>query len=767
METIYIVILSVLVGLSVVGLVVGVSNDAVNFLTSAFGSKVAALKTIFIVASIGILVGTIFSSGMMEIPRSGIFRPQYFHFNEVMYIFMAVILANILLLDFFNTLGLPTSTSVAIVFELLGAAAFIAFVKIYNGQPGPTAILDYLNTSKVLEIIVAILLSVAIAFSLGAAVQYISRLIFTFEYEKKLKIFGALFGGGSLAALTYFIFVNGLSSISLITAETRELITGNALIVLIILAVFWTLVSQFIISVFKADILKVIILTGTFALALAFAANDLVNFIGVPMAAGDAFSIWFSAYKTTGVAPTDFLMVGLADPPSGVSMVYMFIAGILMVITLWTSKKARTVVETSVNLSRQGDGKENFEPNNLARILVRYALIIINAFTVILPPRTRKKIEAKFQKPDSMLNDKRIDIPAFDKIRASVNLVVAAILISLGTNLQLPLSTTYVTFMVAMGTSLSDRAWDRESAVYRVTGVLKVIGGWLITAFAASAGAAVFAALIWFGGFTAILVLSAIAVFMVGRSTVLHSRKILQEKQNVKFNTQELVSIQEFTGEISENITSVVKGINRRYGKVVDHLGYYDLAKLKKDTKKLQNIEEEVEQLTDNVFFFIKNLEENSVEANRFYILFLDHLENMVESIGEITRTSYNHVNNNLKNLKFNQIRDLKGMGREMTFLFEEIIDIFENQSFDKIDRVIESKSFLLDDVSELIQKQIRRIRTSESSRKNTKLYFGLLLETKDLINSAIGLLNLYKDFHTSSHGRPLRTSANLHARRF
>lgn len=744
MEAIYITMLTLLVGLSVAGLVVGVSNDAVNFLTSAFGSKAASLRTIFTVASVGVLIGAVFSTGMMEVPRNGIFNPEMYFFNEVMLIFLAVTLANIVLFDIFNSLGLPTSTSVAIVFELLGAAALIAFIKNWDNGVSYSVVVEYLNTSKVLQIIVGILLSVVLAFTLGALIQYLSRLVFTFKYERKIKYVGGVFGGISLTALSYFILIKGLSGLSFVSDDFIQYIRDNMILVIAMLIVFWSLVSQLVMSVFKKDILTLIILVGTFALALAFAGNDLVNFIGVPLAAKDSFELWYSS----GVAPDEFVMSGLNDDPSGASVIYLAIAGAIMVSTLWFSKKARIVIETGVNLSRQGEGKEKFEPNNFARLIVRNSLIAIEAVSSLLPKRMRVRISKKFETEEPLIDEKRIDAPAFDSVRASVNLVVSAILISIGTSYKLPLSTTYVTFMVAMGTSLSDRAWDRESAVYRVTGVLNVIGGWFATALIAFIGAAIFAGIMWFGGIIASVLLSALAVFMMIRSTLQHAKKTKAQEKVQKFNQQDIVTINEITLKISDNISSVLKRINKRYGKVIEHLGYHDLTKLKKDTKKLEKIESRVDELNDNVFNFIRTLDDDSVEASKFYILFLDYLENMSSSIGEITRASYDHVHNNHKNLKFNQIRDLKQMDREMDLLFKETIEIFDTHSFENIDQIIVKKSHLSDDISSLIQKQIKRIRTTKSSRKNTKLYFSLLLDTKDLINSTIDLLKLFQDFY-------------------
>ena len=747
MENIYIVMLVVLFALAITDLVVGVSNDAVNFLNSAIGSKAISLRTIMIVASLGVAVGAIFSSGLMEIARKGIFMPSQFYFDEIMIIFMAVMITDVLLLDFFNSLGLPTSTTVSIVFELLGAAVSIAVIKLYTQEESLSLLSEYINTAKATEIVLGILLSVVVAFTIGAVVQYISRLVFTFQYEKKLKYFGAIFGGASMASISYFIFIKGMKSITFLSSDLKDYVNEHTWLIILISFVFWSLVSQLLMSVFKTNILKAIIVIGTFALALAFAGNDLVNFIGVPIAAWQSFGLWQTAYETSGVLPSEFAMNGLAGSVQTPEFL-LIIAGGVMVLTLWLSSKARAVVDTGVNLARQGDGAERFEPNSLARILVRYSVVASNVVTSILPGRVKNKIESKFEKPNSALADRRVDAPAFDTVRASVNLVVASILISIGTNLKLPLSTTYVTFMVAMGTSLADRAWDRESAVYRVAGVVNVVGGWFVTAGVAFLAAAIFAAIIWYGGNIALAILVVLAAVLIIRSAIIHSKKVKEEKSKKRFNRHDIITINEITIETSQNISSVINGINKRYSKTVDHLGYHDLSKLRKDTKKLNNLEDEVDELKDNVFYFIKSLEDNSVGASKFYILFLDILQDMVQSIGQITRSSYRHVNNNHKNLKFNQIRDLKSIDREMQVLFDEIIETFDNHSFSRIDQILNDKQALVDKVSGLIQKQIERIRTSETSPKNTKLYFGLLLETKDLVTSTMSLLQLFKEYY-------------------
>ncbi|MCM8568816.1 inorganic phosphate transporter [Gramella jeungdoensis] len=751
MEDIYIVMLVALFALAITDLVVGVSNDAINFLNSAIGSKAVSMRTIMIVASLGVAVGAIFSSGLMEVARKGIFIPGEFYFEEIMIIFMAVMLTDVLLLDFFNSLGLPTSTTVSIVFELLGAAVCMAAIKIYTQTDGDlSALTGYINTAKATEIIVGILMAVVIAFIVGAIVQYISRLVFSFQFEKKIKYVGAVFGGLSLTAILYFILIKGMKSVPYISDAMIEYVNTNTWVIVLIGFVIFTGISQFIMSVMKFNILRTIIIIGTFALALAFAGNDLVNFIGVPIAAWQSFELWQTANEANGAMPSEFLMNGLAGSVP-TPEILLIGAGGVMVITLWFSSKARSVVDTGINLARQGEGVERFEPNWLSRGIVRYSIIFGNAFTTILPHRIKSKIETKFNKPSSHLRSKRIDAPAFDMVRASVNLVVASILISIGTNMKLPLSTTYVTFMVAMGTSLADRAWDRESAVYRVAGVLNVVGGWFVTAMVAFTAAAIFAAIIFYGGTIALVVLILLALTVVVRSGILHSRKTREEKRKKRFKKSDLITINEITSETSENISNVIGGINKMYSKTVDHLGYYDLGKLKKSYKKIEKLEAEVDELKDNIFYFIKSLDENSVEASKFYILTLDYLQDMVQSIGFITRNSYNHVHNNHKNLKFNQIRDLKKVDDKMQILFDEITETFDKHEFGNINDLLSEKQELLDYVSELIQKQITRIRTSESSPKNTKLYFGILLETKDLIGSTMNLLQLFQEFYNEA----------------
>lgn len=743
MEQIYVIMLVVLGILAVLDLVVGVSNDAVNFLNSAIGSKAVSFRTIMIVASLGVAVGALFSSGMMEIARSGIFVPSMFTFNDVMIIFLAVMITDILLLDVFNSMGLPTSTTVSIIFELLGAAVCLGLYHIYISEDSTQSLGSYINTKKASEIVFSILLSVGLSFGLGSLVQYISRLIFTFHYEKRLKYIGALFGGIAITSITFFILIKGLKGVSFIDKETYAWIQENQLTIIGINFAFFTLLSQVLMSVFKVNILRVIIIIGTFALALAFAGNDLVNFIGVPIAAFNSYEI----FASSGVSGDQLMMGALADENIVAPFYFLALAGLVMVITLWTSKKAKTVIETEMSLSRQNDGVEKFTPNSLSRFVVRIGVYFGQAINYFLPNSVQIKIDKKFEKPE-VKGKKRKDEPAFDMVRASVNLMIASILISIGTSLKLPLSTTYVTFMVAMGSSFADRAWDRESAVYRVAGVFNVIGGWFVTALVAFLGAFIMTFILKIGEVFAFIGLIVLMAIFLYRSSRRHSKKQKEADELVKLKREDIVTINEIINESSMQISRVIGTTNKVYSDVIDNLGLQDLAKLKENKKALKKLEKEVDELKSNVYYFIKNLDETSVEASKFYIMILGYLQDMIQSLAFITQSSYAHINNNHKQLKFNQIRDLKSIDNDVQKLFNNIETIFENKNFEKLSEVLKEKAFILENVSSLIQKQITRIRTVETSPKNSKLYFALLLETNDLIKATMNLLELFQEFN-------------------
>ncbi|NGY36647.1 inorganic phosphate transporter [Flavobacterium sp. XN-5] len=743
MDQIYVIMLLVLGVLAVIDLMVGVSNDAVNFLNSAIGSKAVSFKTTMIVASLGVLVGALFSSGMMEIARSGIFVPSMFSFNDVMIIFLAVMISDILLLDVFNSLGLPTSTTVSIIFELLGAAVCLALYKIYTSDETLDHLGMYINTKKASAIVYSILLSVILSFALGSFIQYISRLIFTFHYEKKLKYFGAIFGGVAISAITFFILIKGLKGVSFISAAQFEWIDKNQFVILGVNFVLFTLLSQLLISYFKVNILRVIILIGTFALALAFAGNDLVNFIGVPIAAYNSYQI----FQGSGISGDEFMMGALANDDIVAPFYFLLFAGVVMVITLWTSKKAKSVIETGVNLSRQGEGDEKFTPNTASRFIVRFGVSLGQVINVFLPKKLQIKIDSRFINVEKS-KKKSADEPAFDMVRASVNLMVASILISIGTSLKLPLSTTYVTFMVAMGTSFADRAWDRESAVYRIAGVFKVIGGWFFTAIIAFFLAVIMAYILKVGEVFAFFGLIIMLGIMLYKSSRKHKEKVKNEEEVKSLRREDIGTVKDMITESSAQISKVFRKTSALYSNLVDNLGLEDLAKLKENKKDQKKLEKEIDELKNNVFYLIKNLDDNSVEASKFYILILGYLQDMVQSIDFITSNSYSHVNNNHKKLKFNQIKGLKIIDTQLQQLLHSLEESFKNEDFNTIDHILNDKQVLLDTVSELITKQIKTIRTTETSPKNSKLYFALLLEVNDLVKSITNLLELFKEFN-------------------
>ena len=755
MDNFYLIMVIALGALAIADLVVGVSNDAVNFLNSAMGSKAISFRTIMIVASIGIALGAIFSSGMMEVARSGIFNPGEFYFDEIMYIFMAVMITDILLLDFFNTLGLPTSTTVSIVFELLGAAVAMAIIKIMVDGGSLVQVIDYINTAKAIEIIGGILLSVVIAFTIGAMVQWVSRLLLSYNFQKKALWVGALFGGVALTSIFYFIFMKGIGgtpfasmSFDIIGGVTiKNFLENQVMAITLISFVFWSLLSYLLMAFARTNIYKVVIGVGTFALALAFAGNDLVNFIGVPIAAYQSYEAW----AVSGSAATEFNM-GILATKVPTPTLMLFLSGLVMVITLWLSKKARFVADTEINLAREGEAKERFEPHFLSRFIVRFSMMVGTYSATVFPLSIREKIARRFQKPTvQLLKGKTLELPAFDMVRAAVNLMVAGILISVATSYKLPLSTTYVTFMVAMGTSLADRAWGAESAVYRVAGVLNVIGGWFMTAIIAFIAAGIILTLISFGKGAAIAILLFAAVLILARNYISYRRKSREIKAVDSLRRAESSSIQGVIVESAENISNVIKRTNKIYTNSINGLAKHDLDQLKKNKKQVAKLSAEVEDLRDSIFYFIKNLDEGSVGASNFYISVLAYLTDMTQSLEYIGKVSHKHVHNNHKKLKYNQIKELKELDLKLNEILDHTKSAFDKRSFQAIGAILGGKQELFDMVSQKIEKQVKRTRSEESSPKNTTLYFSILLETKDLLTATMNLLELYYEAHDKS----------------
>ena len=746
---VYFIMIVALAFLAIGDLVVGVSNDAVNFLNSALGSKAISVRKIMILASLGVLVGSVFSSGMMEVARKGIFNPEMLLFSEIMIIFMAVMITDILLLDFFNTLGLPTSTTVSIVFELLGAAVAVSLIKISGLGSEFGDLVNYINVEKASQIILGILLSVFIAFSIGALVQFIARTLLSYNYEQKSKWVGSVFGGVALTSISYFILMKGIKGTSF-AKESYDLLDGATIssfletevfMISLVSFVLLSLISYILIFSFRVNIYKLIIGVGTFSLALAFAGNDLVNFIGVPIAAWQSYEAWVAS----GVPANMFSMEVLSSKVPTPNLL-LFLAGMVMVLTLWISSKAKKVTKTEIDLARQRDTKERFQPNFISRGMVRFSYNLANYTSLIVPKKLREKINAQFEVPVvEMSSNKAVELPAFDMIRASVNMMVAAILISIATSFKLPLSTTYVTFMVAMGTSLSDRAWGSESAVYRVAGVLNVIGGWFFTAFIAFTAAGVIAFLIHLGGPTAIAILIFTALLILGRNYVSHRKELEEEKNSEALTKAESKSIQGVIDESSSNMSKASKKIKKIYSQSIQGLAKGDLSALKKNRKAVSKYSEEVDDLRNDLFYFIKNLDEETIKgASNFYINVLAYMQDIAESLQYISKITYKHINNNHTGLTFNQIRELQEIDSELNNLYNEIQFIFSYENLKELNKVIDKKQELYSSLKEKIDIQIARTKKDESSPKNTTLYFSILIESKDLVEKTMNLLEMY-----------------------
>lgn len=750
MDNIYFILVSILAVLAIGDLIVGVSNDAVNFLNSAVGSKAIPFKTIMILASLGVACGALFSSGLMEVARKGIFNPGEFYFDEIILIFTAVMLTDILLLDFFNTLGMPTSTTVSIVFTLLGAAVFMSIIKISETSGDFSEIVNYINTAKAIQIISGILLSVVVALTIGAIVQWFSRLFLTYKFEEKAIWVSALFGGIALSAITYFILMKGIKGTPFANikydllggVKIKDLLEQEVFKVVLANFLVWIGVSFVLIKFLKANIYKIIIGIGTFALALAFAGNDLVNFIGVPIAAYQSYEAWV----ISGVTATEFSM-GVLSSKVATPTVLLVISGGIMVLTLWISTKAKKVMKTELDLSDQNSIKERFQPNFISKGIVKSFQLVGSGFNALLPSSLKEKIEIQFSDADLVLknqNDK--DAPSFDMLRACINLVVASILISIATSYKLPLSTTYVTFMVAMGTSLADRAWKRDSAVYRVAGVLSVIGGWFLTAFAAFIVSGIIVTIIYLGGPQAIAIILFIILLIIGKNYLKHKNENSDLIDLDGLVKSESNSIKGVMDESTKNVIKVFKRVDKIYAILSEGLAKHDKKILKKARKNINRLTEDVENLRENIFYFIKNLEESSLSASNFYIVILSLIQDITDDLEYIVKKSCKHVNNDHSKLKLSQVRDLQNVYELTEAVFHEAMEAYNNNSEAKINLVLENRKDILKQLDEKINNQIALTRNEETSPKNTTLYFNILLKSKDLYLHKLSIMETFLD---------------------
>ena len=743
MESIYLGIVIFLFLLAIFDLTVGVSNDAVNFLNSAIGAKAASFKTIILIAAVGIFCGATMSNGMMEIARHGIFRPEAFHFNELMCIFLAVMVTDVVLLDIFNTLGMPTSTTVSMVFELLGGTFALAMLKIAAG-PESLTFAELLNTEKALTVILGIFLSVAIAFFFGTLVQYLSRIIFTFNYTTKLKWTIGLFGGIAVMAIIYFMLIKGIKDASFMTDAHKLWVKDNTLTIVGGCFVFFTVLMQ-ILHWCKVNVFKVIVLLGTFALAMAFAGNDLVNFVGVPLAGFSSYTDFMA--NGNGVA-NDYLM-GALNEPAKTPFIFLFFSGVIMVISLITSKKAQNVIKTSVDLSRQDDGNEMFGSSAIARSLVRSMTTLGNNISKIIPEKVKVWLDSRFNKDEAILANGA----AFDLVRASVNLVLAGLLIALGTSLKLPLSTTYVAFMVAMGSSLADRAWGRESAVFRVTGVLSVIGGWFITAGAAFIICFFVTMIMYFGGMTAMVIMIGVAAFILIRSNNKYRKKMKSEKQDDVF--QQMLSSKDkavvwnlLRQHVRENLVKVLDFAANTYGQMTDGFIREDLKSLRKAVSSTNDEKDILKKIRRKETLGMRRIDRNvAIEKNTWFHLGSNSSEQMMYCLKRMCEPCKEHVDNNFNPLpaecaeEFVPIRDM------LKSLLERTKDIIDKGNYEEADLVLAEGEELKTCLSRLHKMRIERMQEENSSVKLSLVYLNLLQESQELVSIMRHMLRASRKF--------------------
>lgn len=739
---IYLVAIVILAALAVSDLIVGVSNDAVNFLNSSIGSRVAPRYVIFIIASLGMLAGVTFSQGMMEVARKGIFHPKFFTMPELVVIFLAVMLTDVLLLDLYNTFGLPTSTTVSIVFELLGAAVAVSLIKISQSADGFASLVKYINTAKALAIISGILLSVVVAFICGSIIQFLSRLLFTFDFHKRLRRYGSIWGGLALSVITYFILIKGAKGSTFITPETLAWIKVHTGLILLSSFLLCAFILQVIMFFSKVNILKPIVLIGTFALAMAFAANDLVNFIGVPLAGMNAYKM---AQTTSEPLTTPMTALQEAAPSD---TLLLLLAGVIMAVTLWFSRKARTVTATELNLGRQDEGMvERFGSSALSRTVVRMVASLSGGVKRIIPNVMLNKLNGRL---DPEKHDTRVtpddDRPSFDLVRASVNLMVASALISLGTSLKLPLSTTYVTFMVAMGTSFSDRAWGRDSAVYRVTGVFAVIGGWFLTALMAFSVSAIFAFAVFHLRALGVFAILGLGIFILLRNRSVHKKR---EKEVEEFEIFNLKKVKD--GKYAITTTFEHSGYFLREVARVLTIGYEGLAnqnrqqlrKARKESKKMRSWSNII---VANIFKILRLLHKEDPAYTHEYARTVSALQEIGECQGDAIRRAYEHVDNNHKGLLPVQLEELKQIKDRVVSLLNRTSDALMQKEIADCKAIAFDKEKLKQLEDTFDKNQVARIRDESSKTRLSILFYGFIRDMNIISDQTYNLMKLFQD---------------------
>ena len=714
METFLPIVIAFIFVLAVLGIVAGVSNDATNFMSAAVGTKSASYRAVTIIASFGIIFGSLMSNGMMEIARNGVFSPQYFFANEIVYIYLAVMIANLILLDVFNSLGLPTSTSVSLVFELLGATVAIAMIKMRSGGLVGIGLSELINTDKALTMIVGIFLSVAIAFIFGIIVQYITRLIFSFNFEKNLKWKIGVFSGIATTALIYFMLIKGMKGAAFITADVRAWIDAHTWQLLGMSFIFFTVLMQ-ILFFLKVNVLKLVVLIGTFALAMAFAGNDLVNFIGVPLAGLDTYI----DVKNSGVA-MDALSMGSLNTMSAANTIYIILAGLIMVVTLLTSKKAKIVLQTSLDLSKQNGGNESFGSSAIARALVRFTNNMVNAIDNILPVKVKVWIEKRFDNREMILEENA----SFDLIRGSVSIVLASMLIALGTSLKLPLSTTYVTFMVTMGASLSDRAWSRESAVYRVTGMFSVIGGWFITAIVAFLICFLIALLFYFGGVVAMVAMIALAVYIIiknrAKSNKSEDNDELFEKALDTNDHEAIYAL--FLQHNRESMNTLLNLSKDIYTNIVDSFVNEDIKTLRKASNDCREAKQIMKQLKRKEIMIMRRLNDKMMNKNTWF-----HISYNCDPCKE-------YVDNSFTPLDEKYLPEVESLKEKIFWAIDAAGITIYSSEYKDVDAVMERIKVREDEVVKMSHEQMNRIQSNKENIDLALLYLNIIQESSAII---------------------------------
>lgn len=733
METIYFVIVAFLLLLAVFDLFVGVSNDAVNFLQSAIGAKVARFRTVLVVASAGVLIGAVMSAGMMDVARHGIMHPANYTFAEVMTILLAVMVTDVVVLDIFNTLGMPTSTTVSLVFELLGATFILALFKM-NADPS-LMITDLMNSSKALSVIIAIFVSVAIAFFFGTAVMWLSRLVFTFRYKKHLRYSIAIFGGIAFTALAYFIFIKGLGGSPFISDATKNWINDNTQMLLLAVFVASTILNE-ILYLLRVNVFKIIVLLGTFALAMAFAGNDLVNFIGVPLAGLDSMQDFMANGNGD---PNAFMMTSLMTSAKS-PLIYLVLAGIIMIVAMATSKKAQNVVKTSVDLSRQDEGDEMFGSSKVARSIVRAVQDMGNGLSKIMPSSSTKWIDSRFNKEEMELAQGA----AFDEVRAAVNLVLAAMLIIIGTNYKLPLSTTYVTFMVAMGTSLADKAWSRDSAVFRVTGVLSVIGGWFVTAGVAFAACALVCTMMHFGGFVVMIAFMVLDIYLLWRSGQAYKKKSSEDKKDDIFNLMMRTKDKDIVWDLLRKHVGRTQSFVTRFtcdvfNKIVDGVSNERLKELKVSYREVNSERETLKKLRRQEFLAMRRIPERiALERNTWFHLGVNCNQQYMYCLRRMLDPIKEHLDNNFQPMPKEYIDEFEEVRRRINELMSHTEQMISTNRYDLYRETLTIGDECKDELSALRERHINRMQQDVNAAQNLKvsmLYLNMLQESQELIS--------------------------------